>query len=161
MKFIFFMILVFFLTNCSSTKKVYLCGDRECVNKKEANQYFEENLYLEVMFKDKKKIRVIDLVKLNTGEIKYKEKEKKNENFFKLNNKEKKIIKKQVKIKENILKKEIKKSKKTDEKPQKNYKILKKIFKNKKNEQNNFKKEIAKTSDICLTVENCDIDKIS
>ena len=87
MKFIFFMILVFFLTNCSSTKKVYLCGDRECVNKKEANQYFEENLYLEVMFKDKKKIRVIDLVKLNTGEIKYKEKEKKIKNFFKLNNK--------------------------------------------------------------------------
>ena len=39
-------------------------GDHECINKQEANQYFKENLSLEVKIVDKKKL-VTDLVELN------------------------------------------------------------------------------------------------
>ena len=61
--FILFFITIF-LSSCSSTKKVYLCGDRECVNKKEAEQFFEENLTLEVLFTDKKNYFAIYLLQV-------------------------------------------------------------------------------------------------
>ena len=46
--------LLFFLSNCNSTKTVLVCGDHLCVNKSEAEQYFEDNLSLEVRIVDKK-----------------------------------------------------------------------------------------------------------
>ena len=52
------IILVFLLSlflSCSKNKTVMICGDHVCVNKGEANQYFEENLSLEVKILDKKK----------------------------------------------------------------------------------------------------------
>ena len=57
--------LLFFLSNCNSTKTVLVCGDHLCVNKSEAEQYFEDNLSLEVRIVDKKKKKNIDLVELN------------------------------------------------------------------------------------------------
>ena len=42
-----------------------LCGDHVCINKNEAEQYFEDNLSLEVKIVDKKEKNKIDLVELN------------------------------------------------------------------------------------------------
>ena len=44
MKFVLLITLFFFIQNCSKPKHVYICGDHICVNKSEAEQYFEENL---------------------------------------------------------------------------------------------------------------------
>ena len=43
MKNIYFLLIFMFLLNCSKSKTVLICGDHVCVNKAEANQYFEEN----------------------------------------------------------------------------------------------------------------------
>ena len=43
------------MQNCSKPKTVLVCGDHICINKSEANQYFEENLSIEVKIIDKKK----------------------------------------------------------------------------------------------------------
>ena len=66
--FIFFFILV----NCSTisgnkVKKVYICGDHECANKKEINDYFENNISIEIytLSKSSKKDKDFDLVELN------------------------------------------------------------------------------------------------
>ena len=56
-----------FLLGCGSTNKVYMCGDRPCVDKKEFKAYFAENLTIEVQTKTDKKNNTIDLVKLNTN----------------------------------------------------------------------------------------------
>ena len=48
MKFIFIISTIFFLANCSKPKTVLICGDHACINKTEAEQFFEENLTIEV-----------------------------------------------------------------------------------------------------------------
>ena len=65
MKLILFFLISIFLTNCSKPKTVLICGDHICVNKKEAEQYFEENLTLEVKIIDKKRSKEDNLVELN------------------------------------------------------------------------------------------------
>ena len=67
MKYIAFLLLLIFVSNCSKTKTVLICGDHVCVNNDEAEQYFEENLTLEVKVIDKKK-KEIDLIELNLKE---------------------------------------------------------------------------------------------
>ncbi len=65
----FFLLLIFiFLISCSTGKKVFICGDRECINKKEAEAYFAKNLSLEIKIYKDKKVKTYDLVKLNTDE---------------------------------------------------------------------------------------------
>ena len=59
MKTLFFLIILFFLTNCSKSKTVLICGDHVCINKAEANQYFEENLSIEVRVIEKKNSKFI------------------------------------------------------------------------------------------------------
>ena len=68
MKLIFFISLIFFLSNCSKPKTVLICGDHVCVNKAEAEQYFEENLSIEVKIVNKKFDTEEDLVELNLRE---------------------------------------------------------------------------------------------
>jgi len=58
-------ISLFLITNCTTTKKVYICGDHECVNKAEAKQYFNENLNLEIKIINKNSVKSYDLVQLN------------------------------------------------------------------------------------------------
>ena len=66
MKILFISIIFFLLTNCSKPKTVLICGDHVCLNKAEANQYFEENLSIEVKIINKyKKSEDFDLVELN------------------------------------------------------------------------------------------------
>ena len=65
MKYFLLITLFFIIQNCSKPKIVYICGDHICVSKSEAEQYFEENLSLEVKIIDKENMENFDLVKLN------------------------------------------------------------------------------------------------
>ena len=49
------MLFFFLITNCTKPKTVLICGDHVCINKTEAEQYFEENLSIEVKILNKKK----------------------------------------------------------------------------------------------------------
>ena len=61
MKNIYFNYFINTFTNCSKPKTVLICGDHVCINKAEANQYFEENLTIEVKIVDKK-VKIILLI---------------------------------------------------------------------------------------------------
>ena len=68
MKFFLLTIAILLLTHCSKPKTVLICGDHVCINKAEAEQYFQENLSIEVKVVDKKINNEIDLVELNLKE---------------------------------------------------------------------------------------------
>ena len=65
MKKIFFLFLFLIIYACNKPRTVLICGDHVCINKAEAEQYFEENLTLEVKILDQKKNQEIDLVEVN------------------------------------------------------------------------------------------------
>ena len=96
----FFIFLFLILQSCSKPKTVLICGDHICVNKNEAEQYFEENLSLEVKIIDNIKEESFDLVELNlkenqkNREISIVKKEKTNKKIKALTEKEIKKIKK-------------------------------------------------------------------
>ena len=106
-------------TSCSKPKTVLICGDHVCINNKEANLYFEENLSLEVKIIDKKRKNVIDLVELNLNDTNKKkisitQKKKTKKELKKLSKTEIKKIKKQVskkKVNKNIIENKKKKDK--------------------------------------------------
>ena len=62
-----YLILFVFLSSCGTLSKEYVCGDRPCVDKKEFNEYFAENLIVEVTSKKRKKNNNTNLVKINTN----------------------------------------------------------------------------------------------
>ena len=68
MRNIFALFLLFLLSSCGKPKTVFICGDHVCINNTEAQQYFEENLSLEVKIIDNKKPKELDLVELNLSE---------------------------------------------------------------------------------------------
>ena len=70
MKLILIFIILFLSVSCSKPKTVLICGDHVCINKQEAEQYFEENLSIEVKIINKKKEKKINLVELNLKEKK-------------------------------------------------------------------------------------------
>ncbi len=153
MKFIFFIPLFFLLVNCSKPKTVLICGDHVCVNKTEAEQYFEENLTIEVKIVDKKEKERIDLIELNLKEnnngikrISIASKNSTDEELKVLSNKE--IVK---------IKKKIKKKKKDQKIVKKNIKIEKNINKKKIN----INKKDKEFVDICTIIDKCSIDEIS
>ena len=43
-----FLIVFLIVIGCSKPKTVFICGDHVCVNNAEAEQFFEENLAIEV-----------------------------------------------------------------------------------------------------------------
>ena len=52
------------ISSCSKPKTVFICGDHICVNKSEANAYFEENLTIETVTEDlkiKKEVTVLEI----------------------------------------------------------------------------------------------------
>ena len=66
MKYLIFLILI----SCSSltgekVQKVYICGDHECANKKEINDYFKNNISIEVYTLSEVSNKDYDLVELN------------------------------------------------------------------------------------------------
>jgi len=173
MKYVFISLLLL-LNNCSKPKTVLICGDHICVNKAEAQQYFEENLTIEVKIIDRKKNEKINLVELNLKENSNKKKEisisSKNNTSEDL-----KILSEEeiVEIKKNIKSKNKKKRivKKVSEKIEvdKNVNLKKKDVK----KRNQFKKKNIKVKknivyktpqnvvDVCTIIEKCSIDEIS
>ena len=65
MKIVILILSLLLLISCNKAKTVLICGVHVCVNKAEAEQYFEDNLSLEVRLIDKKKSDKINLVELN------------------------------------------------------------------------------------------------
>ena len=174
MKYVILILPILAMANCSKPKTVLICGDHVCVNKVEANQFFEENLSLEVKIINNKVKKNIDLVELNLKE------NKKGKREIKISPREK--TKKKLKI---LSEGEIIKIKKKIKKKKKQKKIAKKIIvnqqsnenikinkvtkdKNKKNEftkdyymQNNMNKEKKNIIDVCSLLKKCNIDEIS
>ena len=106
MRLVFLFFLFFLLLSCGKPKIVLICGDHVCLNKDEAEQYFENNLTLEVKIIDKKVKEEIDLVQLNLDEnlknkrqVKIFSKKKTNENIKILTDVEKAKIKDKIKKK--------------------------------------------------------------
>ncbi len=168
MKFIFLISAIFFLANCSKPKTVLICGDHACINKAEAEQFFEENLTIEVKILDKKMKKNTDLVKLNlqnnSNELKsvsIKSIENKNKRLKILSKDEISKIKKKIKDKNNNEKYASRKT--VDKKPVKNIKINEKKIINKKKElsSNNVNNNKIDVADICIILEKCSIDEIS
>ena len=173
----FFIVFFIFLFGCSSTNKVYMCGDRPCVDKKEFKAYFAENLTIEVQTKTDKKNNTIDLVKLNTNtnapvvasepnvvnekaiikaeKNRLKEEKKRLIEERKIKEKEEKRLAKLNKKNKEV--KEVKEVIKKDNTQQKivkssNIEKIKKITKN---------EEVEDANSICEIVTDCDIDKIA
>ena len=174
MKHILIFLILLLLSNCSKPKTVLICGDHVCVNKAEAEQYFEENLSIEVKIINQKNNEQIDLVELNLKNNKDKVKQiaispKKDtsNNLKTLSNDEIKKIKKNIKDKKQ--KKEIdnKISRKTVKREENNV-ISELIEKKDKNQEKNnsfVNKTIINKKinivDVCTILEKCNIDEIS
>ena len=159
------LILLFGLYGCNNPKTVLICGDHVCINKAEAEQYFEENLTLEVQIIDNKKIENVGLVELNLNknlkgekEISITKKNKVKKKIKILSNDE--IEKKKIEIKNKSKAKTIKKEKNKIDMTSRKVEIKQ----NKKKERKIKKivdKSERKIEDICTILEKCSIDEIS
>ena len=67
MKYFILFLIFLFLQSCSKPKTVLICGDHICINRAEAEQYFEENLTIEVKIIDKNITSLIENKKNNYG----------------------------------------------------------------------------------------------
>ena len=157
MKKIFYFLVILTIYGCNNPKTVLICGDHVCINKAEAEQYFEDNLTLEVKVIDKKSSKAINLVELNLKsnsegkkEISVLNKEKTNKEIKVLSNTDIKKTKEKLKKRKRAKQAKLKKVK-INNKPKKNILKKKKIV-NKPNKQ---------IADICTILEKCSIDEIS
>ena len=152
---IFFVIM--FTNSCSKPKVVLICGDHVCINKDEAQQFFEENMSIEVKIVDSKEKKEINLVELNL-----------------MNNSEKKniIVSKKGKIERDI--KILTNDEIEKKKLEINQKKIAKKVSRKVNTKKTFNKNVKKKEtiinneksqeifNICLYIENdCNIEEIS
>jgi len=162
------IVITFLLVSCNKPKTVLICGDHICVNKKEAEQYFEENLSIELKIIDKKVDEENDLVELNlnqdeTGEraVRIFSKKKQNKNLKTLSDKEISQIKDKIKNK--------KKSKKItkkiinieDNKKEKSQNLKTRITKKTQAANKNVNKNQNEVFDVCTILKKCSIDEIS
>ena len=166
------LILLLFLifSSCNKPRTVLICGDHICINKTEAEQYFEENLTIEVRIIDEKTKDNVDLVELNLQEnldgkrkISIASKPKTSDPIKKLSKDEiieiKEKIKNKKKVKEVIKKKKIEKNKIINKKQiKKNEKNKIKDIEIKSKNVNKLKKDLV---DVCTIIEKCSIDEIS
>ena len=168
MKKLLFFLIMLTIYGCNKPKTVLICGDHVCINKAEAEQYFEDNLILEVRVIDNKEKKDIDLVELN---LKSNSEGKKEITMLNKNQ-----TRKEIKILSNDeierKKNELKKRKKIKNKKIKDKKINKqaKLKEKKKNKEaldgvteikKNVNKPRKKITDICTILEKCSIDEIS
>ena len=157
MKNIYFFIFLIFLS-CSTGNKVYICGNHECKNQKEIDDYFKNNISMEVyVIKNDKLIKKNqDLVQLNLSKDK-KIKKKKKDNLDFLNKRTEKSNKKVLNEKSQKLKLKVQ----TDNNQ------IDKIAKKKidsVNQQGKFtykKPKSTKIVHLCKSIKECDIDIIS
>ena len=161
----FFLSILFFLTiySCSKPKTVLICGDHICINKEEAELYFEENLSIEVKIINKKQNDEIDLVELNLNndnkkkEIRINKKTETINQVKVLSNDEILKIKKNIKIKKRKKIKQVKKI--NNESFSKRKKIKKKSTVN--TNKINVNKKNKEVVDVCTIIKKCSIDEIS
>ena len=156
MKIILIIFVLMSVISCSKPKTVFICGDHICVNKAEAQQYFEENLSLEVKIIKKRELNELSLIELN---LKDPNVENKQVYVRQKSKTEKKIKKLTPKEKKNIISKI--KEKKIDKKM-----VSKKILKenkkiSKKNLISNKESNTRDLKNICLILKECTIDEIS
>ena len=164
------------MVNCSKPKTVLICGDHICVNKKEAEQFFEKNLSIEIKVIDKKVSKEIDLIELNMKELSNKKKEisltsKKNtkKKLKKLSSTEISQIKKEIKekSKNKIVKinegnnKKLKVNKVNSKDVNNSIKDKKLVRKNNNIKNKIVNKNIENNVDVCTILEKCSIDEIS
>ena len=148
MKIFFIILSAFLIQSCNKPKTVLICGNHVCVNKAEAEQYFEENLSIEVRLIDKKEINKTDLVELNL--------QKQSNDKRKISIISKKQTNKEVKV---LSKNEIKKIKKNIKYKKKMKKITKKVpIDINTNVKRRINKEVV---DVCTIIEKCSIDNIT
>ena len=161
MKLIFLTCAIFFLANCSKPKTVLICGDHVCINKTEAEQYFEENLTLEVKVINKKSSEKVDLIELNMSSN---TEGKKEITLLKKGNSRKPI---KILSNDEIAKKKIEINKKKKNKKKNVKQSKKKASKTNttKEKKINIKKTVNKSNlkkvDICLLIKECNIDEVS
>ena len=153
---------------CNKPKTVLICGDHVCINKAEAEQYFEENLTLEVKVIDQKKSKNINLVELNLKsdsngkkEITILRKNQTNKKVKELSNIEKKRKRAELKLRKRNKNKIAK-----DKKITKQVKLEKTRVKEKKTKNILKRKKIVNKNkenitDICTIIEKCSIEEIS
>ena len=176
MKRLIFLLVIFTIYGCSKPKTVLICGDHVCVNKAEANQYFEDNLTLEVRIIDSKNIKETNLVQINLKtnadgkkEVNVLDKKQSNKELKELSvfeiKKKKEDLRKRKKVKKKIDKKN-KVSKQTkltkDKKVEKTQVQI--VNKKKENEDRVVKrtiKQVKKIDNICIILEKCNIDEIT
>jgi len=178
MKKILFVSIFFLLSSCNKPQTVLICGDHICVNKAEAKQFFEDNLTLEVKVVDLKKSNEINLVELNLNSNSNKGRIISVTEKSKTNNILKELSDDQIKQKKN----EVKKRKKVEDKKNlKQAKLKDNVFSTKNKKKQKKRKELMITpvankkvvknktvnkpnnaiSDICVIIENCNINEIS
>ena len=169
MRLLIVVFIFFLLSNCSKSKTVLICGDHVCINKAEAEKFFEENLSIEVKVINQKSDQPIDLIELNLSdnisgkrEVKAFTKNETNKKLKKLSKKERENIKKNIE-KHNKNKKIAKKIiKKNDDK---NKSKVKKIQKKETKEIKVLKKNVDKRQkeivDVCTIIKKCNIDEIT
>ena len=154
------LIIFIFIYGCNKPKTVLICGDHICVNKTEAEQFFEENLSLEVKIIDIKKDDELNLVELNLKNVEngkksisISKKKETNKMVKILSNEE--IERKKADIREKQkLKKKIKNSKEKIVKEKQNIKKETKTL-------YNIDKQKEEIVDICELIEVCNIENIS
>ena len=161
MKKLLFFLLVLAMYGCNKPKTVLICGDHVCVNKAEAEQYFEENLTLEVRVIDKKKSKEINLVEINLEsnsegkkEISIFNKKQTNKKLKELSDSEIKKKKTELKKKKKIKNKKIKNKKITQQAKLKRSKEKKKTQDSIINAKKNVNKPSEKITDICTYLKN-------
>ena len=167
MKIIYLLLLLFSIQACNKPHTVLICGDHVCINNDEAEQYFEENLSIEVKVLKNKKETSYDLVKLNLSN----NKQNKTINVFKKENNKNKIktlsSKEISKLKSKLKEKNITKKNKNKEltKNINTAKDIEKKFDNKKRQKETkiiYKKRLNKNEvDVCKIIEKCNIENIS
>ena len=169
MRILLLILILFFFSNCSKPKTVLICGDHVCVNKAEAEQFFEENLSIEVQIMDQKADKKIDLIELNLNnntsvkrEVNVFTKKETNKKLKKLSKKEIENIKKNIK-KQNEKREIAKKINKKNDNI--NQKKVKKIQKRENKEtydlKNNVDKRQKKVVDVCTIIKKCNIEEIT
>ena len=164
MKFYFLLLVFVIVCGCSKPKTVLICGDHVCINKAEAEQFFEENLTIEVKVIDSKEPKKVDLVEINLEsnqeskkKISVTNKKQTNKKLKVLSKEEIKDKKKEVNIKrkkvKKLNKKKVYETKKTKDKPNKQNSIIE--------SKDVVNTENKKITDICILLEKCNIDEIS
>ena len=168
MKKLLLFLIILAIYGCNKSRTVLICGDHVCINKAEAEQYFEDNLTLEVKIIDKKESKEVNLVEINLESNSEGKKEISIFNKKQTNKKLKELSNSEIKKK----KAELKKRKKIKDKEVKDKKVIKQVKLKKPKEKQKSQDNIIKTkkivnkpskkiTDICTILEKCSIDEIS